>query len=114
MLVAVLKSARTARYYHAIDALGVGERGWLYCTLFDVKSEDREKKFHTLVFEGLDTICDVYLVSTHMHVLRVLFQSIELDTLDVIEWSTDPGCRQHVPHLRGTHWRTSRLLRQSC
>ena len=42
---------------------GVGEREWLYARELNLDMEKRNQ-FFDLVFEGLDTICDVYLVCT--------------------------------------------------
>ena len=42
---------------------GIGEREWLYLTKFDMQESERNWKNAELVFEGLDTLCDVYLVS---------------------------------------------------
>ncbi|EJF55724.1 glycoside hydrolase [Dichomitus squalens LYAD-421 SS1] len=39
----------------------IGETEWLYRTTFDVHETERRWKNAELVFEGLDTICDVYL-----------------------------------------------------
>ncbi|KAM5541197.1 hypothetical protein V8D89_005126 [Ganoderma adspersum] len=39
----------------------IGEREWLYHTKFDVPESERSWKNAELVFEGLDTLCDVYL-----------------------------------------------------
>ncbi|KAI9068740.1 glycoside hydrolase family 2 protein [Trametes sanguinea] len=39
----------------------VGERDWLYYTTFDCDINAGKDKTHILVFEGLDSICDVYL-----------------------------------------------------
>ncbi|PIL34860.1 hypothetical protein GSI_02647 [Ganoderma sinense ZZ0214-1] len=39
----------------------IGEREWLYHTRFDVPELERDWKNAELVFEGLDTLCDVYL-----------------------------------------------------
>ncbi|KAI8986300.1 glycoside hydrolase [Trametes punicea] len=38
----------------------VGEREWLYHTKFEIRPEEGNKA-HALIFEGLDTFCDVYL-----------------------------------------------------
>ena len=43
---------------------GIGDSEWLYHTKFDVSETERAFKNAELVFEGLDTLCDVYLVST--------------------------------------------------
>ncbi|KAI1789937.1 glycoside hydrolase [Ganoderma leucocontextum] len=39
----------------------IGEREWLYHTKFDIPESERNWKNAELVFEGLDTLCDVYL-----------------------------------------------------
>ncbi|KAI0671265.1 glycoside hydrolase [Trametes maxima] len=39
----------------------VGEREWLYYTTFDLPESIGTPRMHKLVFEGLDTVCDVYL-----------------------------------------------------
>jgi beta-mannosidase len=42
------------------EAKGVGEREWLYKTIFSAPSVPA---LHNLLeFEGLDTFCDIYLV----------------------------------------------------
>ncbi|KAI0738846.1 glycoside hydrolase [Daedaleopsis nitida] len=41
----------------------IGDREWLYYTKFDVPEQERAWKNAELVFEGLDTLCDVYLNS---------------------------------------------------
>jgi hypothetical protein len=57
----VLRIPRVAADAH--DVAGVGEREWLYRCAFDVDAlEDTGDVRHELVFEGLDTVCDVYLV----------------------------------------------------
>ncbi|KAH9891930.1 glycoside hydrolase [Cubamyces lactineus] len=58
---------------HAVQ--WVGEREWLYLTRFGVRSEDRDKKSHTLVFEGLDTTCDVYLNGAQILVADNMFRT---------------------------------------
>ncbi len=42
---------------------GVADSEWLYQAKFDVSADARSFQHAELVFEGLDTICDVYLVS---------------------------------------------------
>ncbi|KAI0642837.1 glycoside hydrolase [Trametes meyenii] len=39
----------------------VGEREWLYYTTFDLPQSTNVPQDHALIFEGLDTVCDVYL-----------------------------------------------------
>ncbi|KAI0326209.1 glycoside hydrolase [Cubamyces sp. BRFM 1775] len=67
---------------HAVQ--WVGEREWLYCTRFDVQPDDRDK-LHALVFEGLDTVCDVYLNGTKIlaadNMFRTYTVSLALQTL---------------------------------
>ena len=46
------------------DMTGIGDREWLYHAKFDVSEKERAFKNAELVFDGLDTLCDVYLVST--------------------------------------------------
>lgn len=41
--------------------VGVGEREWLFATEFAYTPNDRP--YAQLVFEGLDTICEIWLVS---------------------------------------------------
>ena len=45
-----------------LQLVGVGETEWLYTTKFDVPMEETNWKHAELLFEGLDTLCDVYLV----------------------------------------------------
>ena len=59
---AILFFARKARLYAGLLVAGVGETEWLYYTSFDVSDSERNWRNAELVFEGLDTICDVYLV----------------------------------------------------
>ena len=49
--------------YSHRDVTGIGDSEWLYLTKFDVSEKERNFKFAELVFEGLDTLCDVYLAS---------------------------------------------------
>ena len=42
--------------------IGVGETEWLYTCTFDAPTAN-EGSSHRLTFDGLDTLCDVYLVN---------------------------------------------------
>jgi beta-mannosidase len=44
--------------------LGVGEANWVFKTSFEVTAEQLKDPEIDLVFEGLDTYCDIVLVST--------------------------------------------------
>ena len=76
---------------------GVAEREWIYrCTFVHPTASDEVQASRALVqirFEGLDTICDIYLVRMPEVVLisylRVLY----------IEWVQDCRGRQYVPFL---------------
>ncbi|KAI0717520.1 glycoside hydrolase [Cerioporus squamosus] len=43
------------------DVQWIADSEWLYLTRFDVPEKERSSRSGELVFEGLDTICDVYL-----------------------------------------------------
>ena len=77
---------------------GIGEREWLYHTKFDVpESEHDQWKNAELVFEGLDTLCDVYLVSP---ACASCSRSTERHPIPSrVEREEDPIRRQHVSHL---------------
>lgn len=47
-------------------ATGVGEREWLYRTTFSFDGNNKGASTD-LIFEGLDTFCDVYLVSPRVY-----------------------------------------------
>ena len=77
----------------------------MYRTKFDVPELERSWKNAELVFEGLDTLCDVYLVS-FSRVLSMLTVGRRANDMihDLglwIEWQEDPVRGQHVPHLDG-------------
>ena len=87
-----VESCRGDEYMHLSS--GVGEVEWLYTSKFDVPGTEQEWKHAELVLEGLDTICDVYLVSDHAiepHRMYGLTQSQER--------SQNPVRRQYVPYL---------------
>ena len=46
----------------ADGSAGIGDAEWLYATSFDVSEEELARGYAMLVFEGLDTLCDIYLV----------------------------------------------------
>ena len=48
---------------------GVGDAEWLYKCEFKNLPSSEAFKHGLLVFEGLDTICDVYLVSIYSYVM---------------------------------------------
>ena len=45
------------------DHIGVGEADWAFKTSFQVSEEQLQDDHADLVFEGLDTFCDISLVS---------------------------------------------------
>lgn len=51
---------------------GVSQREWLYRTTFELDAESRKRSLFELMFEGLDTVCDIYLVSSSRY-LRMHF-----------------------------------------
>lgn len=65
-LVCILIGRADEHNDHAEFLAGVGDVEWLYKSVFetDNASADRFAKF---IFEGLDTICDIYLVSCTVH-----------------------------------------------
>ena len=42
--------------------VGIGEAGWKFKTSFNVMAERLSEQCADIVFEGLDTYCDIYLV----------------------------------------------------
>lgn len=54
----------TYALFTEIMRTGVGGREWLYHTTFELDMESRERSHYELIFEGLDTVCDVYLVGS--------------------------------------------------
>ncbi|KAI0629938.1 glycoside hydrolase [Trametes polyzona] len=61
---------------HAVQ--WVGEREWLYRASFGL-SEDQQKRGHFhLIFEGLGTVCDVYLNSHHVLSTDNMFRTYEV------------------------------------
>ena len=87
-------------------SIGIGEREWLYRTKFDVPELERSWKNAELVFEGLDTLCDVYLVSFFSCVSRMLTVGGRANDMvrDLglwIEWQEDPVRGQYVPRMVG-------------
>ncbi|EIW52338.1 glycoside hydrolase [Trametes versicolor FP-101664 SS1] len=53
----------------------VGEREWLYRTSFELEVESRERSHFELLFEGLDTVCDVYLNGAHILAADNMFRA---------------------------------------
>ena len=45
--------------------IGVGEADWAFKTTFDVTKNQLAEQHADLLFEGLDTFCDISLVSLH-------------------------------------------------
>lgn len=45
------------------DQIGVGEADWAFKTTFNVSKEQLAEPHADLLFEGLDTFCDISLVS---------------------------------------------------
>jgi hypothetical protein len=82
----VLRIARVVADAHVVA--GVGEREWLYRCAFDVDTlGDAGDVYRELVFDGLDTVCDVYLVCLSSFLRSLLI--IEHHA----EWCTHPASR---------------------
>lgn len=79
---------------------GVGEREWLYRTSFELEVESREHSHFELLFEGLDTVCDVYLVSASRRIPMVAPYGLSNPPIRT-ERGAYISSRQHVPRVLG-------------
>ena len=75
--------------------LGIGEVEWLYQTSFSYEP-DNEATRTVLEFEGLDTLCDVYLVRSHCCAIPCAYSPN-------LERQADFGCREPISHARRSY-----------